>query len=87
MTITDNIADRGEAERKPAVKTADNQLYSEKQAAQILACSVAALRKWRLLGKGPTYVKVSRLVRYSEADLAAYLDANRKKPVAVGGVQ
>jgi len=55
-------------------------LFDEKQAAQMLACSVAALRKWRLLGKGPAYVKIGRLVRYRHADLMAYLDANRVQP-------
>jgi hypothetical protein len=83
--LTNNIANRDEVERKPDLKTTDNQLYSEKQAAQILCCSVAALRKWRLLGTGPAYVKVGRLVRYREADLMAYLDANRIEPT--GGVR
>lgn len=55
-------------------------LLNEKQASQLLGCSVAALRKWRLLSKGPAYCRVGRLVRYSEADLAAYLDANRVQP-------
>ena len=64
-----------------------NQMYNENEAAEILGCSVAALQKWRLLRKGPAYIKVSRLVRYSEADLATYLDANRKQPVAAGGAQ
>ena len=45
--------------------------------AEVLGCSVAALRKWRLLGNGPAYVKVGRLIRYAETDLRAYLDANR----------
>ena len=62
-------------------------MMNEKEAAIILGCSVAALRKWRLLGKGPTYCKIGRLVRYSEADLADDLDANRVEPVAVGGAQ
>ena len=53
-------------------------LIDEKEASQYLCCSVAALRKWRLLGKGPTYCKVGRLVRYAETDLAAYVEANRK---------
>ena len=57
-----------------------NQMYDEREAAEILNCSVAALQKWRLQRKGPVYVKVSRLVRYSEADLAAFLDANRVQP-------
>ena len=79
--LTDKIADRDEVERKPDfLNTTDNQLYSEKQAAEILACSVAVLRKWRLLGKGPAYVKIGRLVRYRHTDLMAYLDANRIQP-------
>ena len=58
-----------------------NQMYDEKETAEFLGCSVAALRKWRLLGTGPAYVKVGRLVRYREDDLVAYLDANRVEPV------
>ena len=60
-------------------------MKNEKQAAEILGCTVSALRKWRQLEKGPAYIKVSRLVRYSEADLAAFLDANRVQPT--GGAQ
>ncbi len=30
-------------------------MKNEKEAAVILGCSVAALRKWRLHGKGPRY--------------------------------
>jgi predicted DNA-binding transcriptional regulator AlpA len=64
-----------------------SHLIDEREAAKVLGCSVAALRKWRTLGNGPAYIKVGRLVRYSEADLATYLDANRKQPVAAGGAQ
>ena len=59
----------------------------ETEAAERLGCKVSTLRKWRTLGNGPAYIKVGRLVRYSDADLAAYLDANRKQPVAAGGAQ
>ena len=55
-------------------------LIDEKQAAERLGCTYHAMRKWRMLRKGPAYRKIGRLVRYSEADLAAYLDANRKQP-------
>jgi hypothetical protein len=53
------------------------KLLTEKQAAAILNCSVALLRKWRLLGIGPAYLKVGRLVRYKEVDLLVFLTANR----------
>ena len=67
--------------------SSNDHLIDERGAGRILSCSVALLRKWRLHGNGPAYIKVGRLVRYSEADLAAYLDANRKQPAAVGGAQ
>ncbi len=59
-----------------------DKLIDEKEAAEILGCTVSAMRKWRFLGKGPAYCRVGRLVRYSEADLAAFLDANRVQPGA-----
>ena len=62
-------------------------MKNEKQTAVILGCTVSALRKWRLLGKGPAYCKIGRLVRYADADLAEYLDANRVEPVAPGGAR
>jgi len=68
-------------------ESAINHLIDEREAAKVLCCSVATLRKWRLLGNGPAYIKVGRLVRYSEADLATYLDANRKEPAAAGGAR
>jgi hypothetical protein len=62
-------------------------MKTEQQAAEFLGCTVSALRKWRLLERGPAYCKVGRLVRYTNADLAEYLDANRVEPVAAGGAQ
>jgi hypothetical protein len=57
-------------------------LYDERAAARIISCSVALLRKWRLFREGPNYVKVGRLVRYRQEDLAAFLDSHR---VVTGG--
>jgi hypothetical protein len=52
-------------------------LYDEKQAAKMISCSVALLRKFRLFGEGPAYCKIGRLVRYRQEDLAAFLDQHR----------
>lgn len=60
----------------------DSPLLAESAAAKRLGCSVALLRKWRSVGQGPTYLKIGRLVRYSDADLSAFLDAHR---VVTGG--
>jgi len=56
------------------------RMLNEQQAAEILGCTVSAMRKWRLLGKGPAFCRIGRLVRYSEADLIAFMDANRVQP-------
>jgi hypothetical protein len=55
-------------------------MKTEQQAAAMLSCCTEAMRKWRLLGRGPAYAKIGRLVRYREADLNAYLEANRIQP-------
>jgi Helix-turn-helix domain len=57
-----------------------NRLHNENETAELLGCTVSALRKWRMLGKGPAFCRVGRLVRYSELDLSAFLDANRVQP-------
>lgn len=37
------------------------------------------LEIWRLQGKGPKFIKIGRLVRYDEADVDAWLEANTRK--------
>lgn len=61
-----------------------SQMLTEKEASEVLSCSIAVLRKWRWLGKGPGYCKLGRLIRYSQSDLAAFLEANRVQPVGGG---
>ena len=49
-------------------------LYTEKELAQRLKVSVAALRRWRLEGRGPRVTKLERrLVRYAEHDVEDFL--------------
>lgn len=55
----------------------EGRLFDEQMVAQRLCCSVALLRKWRLFKRGPAYVRVGRLIRYSEADLDAFITNNR----------
>jgi hypothetical protein len=57
-------------------------MFDERAAAKMIGCSVALMRKWRLFNEGPVYVKVGRLVRYSQADIDTFLNANR---VQTGG--
>jgi hypothetical protein len=52
------------------------QLIDERQAAQRLKVSVAALRRWRREKRGPPFTKIERCVRYDNRLLLAYLNKN-----------
>ncbi|MDP5239105.1 helix-turn-helix domain-containing protein [Uliginosibacterium sp. 31-16] len=54
---------------------AKSDLLDTKEAAVFLGLTVSTLESWRLKGCGPSYKKIGRLVRYSEADLRAYIDS------------
>ena len=53
----------------------DSCLLGVEDVARILHCSVSILCKWRLLGKGPRFVRVGSLVRYRPADIEAFIAA------------
>jgi predicted DNA-binding transcriptional regulator AlpA len=52
---------------------ADSHLLDVEDVARILKCSRSILNKWRLLGKGPRFVRVGALVRYRPADVQAFI--------------
>jgi hypothetical protein len=52
------------------------QMVNEKQAARILAVSVAALRRWRREGRGPKFARLERCVRYSVKSIECWLAEN-----------
>ena len=50
------------------------QLSDEKQLALQLRVSVEKVRKWRLKGGGPKYIKIGPLVRYRPEHVQEFLD-------------
>lgn len=48
-------------------------LITEEEVARQLHVSLAALRRWRLEGRGPRFIKVSALVRYRPEELEQWL--------------
>ncbi len=52
------------------------KLLSTEEAAHFLNCQPQTLNRWRYERKGPTYVKVGRLVRYSESQLKEWISEN-----------
>ena len=53
-------------------------LLRETDAAAYIGLSVRTLRRWRFIGKGPTFRKLGSAVRYAVADLNGFLDASRR---------
>jgi hypothetical protein len=56
----------------------DLDLLTPQQTAKALKITPAALNRFRFEHRGPAFVKVGRLVRYSRQDLEEYLQANRQ---------
>lgn len=61
-------------------------LLKEHQAASYLSLEVATLRRWRWAGKGPRFVKIEGAVRYDPADLAAFVEASRRRSTSDTGI-
>lgn len=50
------------------------RVLNEHEVAGILRLSVATMRHWRLVQKGPKWLKLGSAVRYRPQDIQAYLD-------------
>lgn len=56
-------------------KWPDEQLVPEKVAAEFLSLSPRTLRNWRVLGKGPEFVRISnRCIRYRFGTLKRFAE-------------
>ena len=62
-------------------KEVEVNLLTEKEAAEGLRCTVAALRRWRREHRGPRWVHLGRLIRYSPADLEEFIKASTEGPM------
>ncbi len=54
-------------------------LLNEKEASKKLGMTVAALRRWRLEMRGPTFIRVGTRIRYREEDLESYVESNAQR--------
>ena len=52
-------------------------LLNEKVAARYLSLAVPTLRKWRVHGGGPVFMKLGKAVRYDLADLDTWIAERR----------
>jgi predicted DNA-binding transcriptional regulator AlpA len=55
--------------------TVVQSLLTERDVARISRLSVASVRRWRLLKRGPRYMKIGSAVRYRPEDLVAWIES------------
>ena len=58
------------------------QFLTEREVEELGLASRRTLQSWRLLGRGPRYIKVSRSVRYRLGDIEEWLAAQTVTPAA-----
>jgi predicted DNA-binding transcriptional regulator AlpA len=51
------------------------QLLSDIELAKIYGVKVSTIRKWRIVGKGPRWIKLGALVRYRISDANAFIES------------
>lgn len=60
-------------------------LLNEADAAKLLGVVPKCLQAWRVRGGGPVFLKVGRLVKYTQADLDAWLEGRRRQSTSDKG--
>jgi len=58
-----------------AITRINDQLLNEQEVARITGLSLATVRRWRLLGMGPQYLKIGAAVRYRPSDLQSWMNS------------
>lgn len=56
-----------------------SEFVTEREAAEQIGVAAVTLRLWRGHGVGPTYYRLGRLVKYRPADVAAWIEAQRRE--------
>jgi hypothetical protein len=78
MAKTNTVAKRGYRFSDAGVHHLGH-LFTVQEVAALLRCSVSSLNKWRLTGRGPSFVLVGARVRYCACDIAAYVKRQTRK--------
>lgn len=70
-----------------AMTTEPNEVLDTGAAARFLGVQRPTLEQWRLRGCGPAYIRVGRLIKYTAADLRAFLAEHRVIPNTANSTQ
>lgn len=67
---------------------ATDRLLTETEAARTLRLAVTTLRRWRQLGRGPSWHKIGpAAVRYDASELRDYIDGNKRRSTRDGAAR
>jgi predicted DNA-binding transcriptional regulator AlpA len=58
-----------------AFESTQEPLLNEYDVARSLGVSVATVRRWRLLNRGPRFLKIGVLVKYRRADVEHWINS------------
>jgi predicted DNA-binding transcriptional regulator AlpA len=50
-----------------------DQLLDERDVSRLLKMSLASIRRWRVSGRGPAYLKIGTSVRYTPQSVSEFL--------------
>jgi excisionase family DNA binding protein len=50
-------------------------LVNDRQVAELLGVSLATVRRWRLLNRGPRFLKLGASCKYKFSDVASWLES------------
>jgi predicted DNA-binding transcriptional regulator AlpA len=60
---------------------ADQLVHDTRTTAKLLGISIPVLKKWRLIGEGPVFVRLGpRRIGYLDADITRWLHRSRVAP-------
>jgi hypothetical protein len=72
----------GDSEMNQANENLRDEGLGEGAAGKLIGVVGHTMRKWRQLGIGPEYIRISaRCVRYRRSDILRWLESRRVKPV------
>lgn len=63
------------------------RLLTELEAAEILNVEPTTLRRWRWVGRPPSFLKIGAAVRYDLADLQKFIEARRRSSTSDQGTE
>jgi hypothetical protein len=58
----------------------DGNSFSLQQASAYIGVSQAALRTWKRVGKGPTFFRAGKLLKYRKCDLDTWIEERLVSP-------